>query len=203
MHDDRGGFGQGLYPVVDDDASLVGVVTRSDLRRIDPSANRTVSPDTEGDRQRAPARGVSGRATAARDRAHGDDGLTRFPVVPRDQPDKLVGMISLADFCARGNGASRRNGPGSVCSRSGFPPAATIECCRPTGRQWLALPNRAIGERANRFRGSELACVVLCGQLAQDVGELPMLFAVSGGERSQHVVPGRRDCDVHATVVDG
>ena len=40
IRDDRGGFGQGLYPVLDDRERLVGVVTRSDLRGIDPSANR-------------------------------------------------------------------------------------------------------------------------------------------------------------------
>ena len=99
IRDDRGGFGQGLYPVLDDHERLVGVVTRSDLRRIDPSANRNghvrilkeivnehplvAFPDE-------PLRRVIERMATT--------GLTRFPVVPRDQPDKLVGMITLADF---------------------------------------------------------------------------------------------------------
>ena len=99
IRDDRGGFGQGLYPVLDENERLVGVVTRSDLRALVPNAPgnghvRTLReiiyehplvafPDE-------PLRRVIERMATT--------GLTRFPVVLRDQPTTLVGMITLADF---------------------------------------------------------------------------------------------------------
>src|SRR4029079_1795763 len=86
---------------------------------------------------------------------------------------------------------------------SGSPPAAPIDCFHPTERQRLLLPNRAIGERVHRNRGPDLARVVLYGQSTHYVRELPVLLAVGRGQRSQHVVPSRRDSDVHAPVVDG
>jgi chloride channel protein, CIC family len=99
IRDDRDGFGQGLYPVLDEHELLVGVVTRSDLRAFVPHAPRNghtrtlkeivyehplvAFPDE-------PLRRVIERMATT--------GLTRFPVVLRGQPNKLVGMITLADF---------------------------------------------------------------------------------------------------------
>jgi H+/Cl- antiporter ClcA/CBS domain-containing protein len=91
--------GQYLFPVVDDQGLLLGVVARSDVQRItrDPYANvsamrlsdvmikePTVAYPDE------PLRAVVYRMAAT--------GLTRFPVVERDNPRKLVGMVSFTDL---------------------------------------------------------------------------------------------------------
>jgi CBS domain-containing protein len=95
-HDDRR---QRLYPVVDADEHYLGVVTRaalhdlvakaratgSDVRLVDAISLRTAVawPDE-------PLRSVAQRMA--------ESGLTRFPVVTREQPRKLLGMIGLPDL---------------------------------------------------------------------------------------------------------
>jgi CBS domain-containing protein len=94
----EGGFSQGLYPVVDDEQRLVGVVTRLDLRSqantaINGHARRLSDLVNENPRiafPDEPLRLVIERMATT--------GLTRFPVVARDDPGRLVGMITLADF---------------------------------------------------------------------------------------------------------
>jgi len=89
---------QRLYPVVDEDQRLLGVVTRSHLEhsihRAPPSmciANIAHSlpvvahPDE-------PLRAIVHRMAST--------GLTRFPVVERGSERRLVGMISLSDLLA-------------------------------------------------------------------------------------------------------
>ncbi len=93
------GLKQGLFPVVDADQRLVGVVTRTDLHEaLDPglapddrrtlaaiaqTAPQVVYPDE-------PLRVVMERMATT--------GLTRFPVVARDDPHRLVGLITISDF---------------------------------------------------------------------------------------------------------
>jgi CBS domain-containing protein len=93
------GLKQGLFPVVDDEYRLVGVVTRTDLHEamskgvangdertvaaIAQTEPRVVYPDE-------PLRVVMERMAAT--------GLTRVPVVARDDPRRLVGLISISDF---------------------------------------------------------------------------------------------------------
>jgi len=96
---------QHLYPVLDAEEHLVGVVTRRDLQEL-------VSRATEGD----PGNG-DGRAQRLADVINqypivayadeplrvvvyrmADTGYTRFPVVERDDPRKLVGIVSLNDL---------------------------------------------------------------------------------------------------------
>ncbi len=87
---------QHLYPVVGEDDKLVGVVTRRALRKAIQDLSRTTENDTLGsitDRDCAvvfedePLRVVVEHMAAT--------GLTRFPVVDRKDPQKLVGSISL------------------------------------------------------------------------------------------------------------
>ena len=95
--DDR--HGQRLYPVVDDEGRLSGVITRGDLRKflqehpVENGAGRiadlvrsipaTAFPDE-------PLRVVVHRMA--------ETGLTRLPVVQRNDSHKLVGMVSLDDL---------------------------------------------------------------------------------------------------------
>jgi H+/Cl- antiporter ClcA len=95
----HGGLRQGLYPVVDAQQHLVGVVTRTDLR----GAVVTAEENGHGGTIMAiaktepivaypdePLRVVIERMAAT--------GLTRLPVVAWDDPRRLVGVISLSDF---------------------------------------------------------------------------------------------------------
>jgi chloride channel protein, CIC family len=88
--------GQHLYPVVDEDERLRGVITRNDLQKwLDEPhpANETLS-DVVADPVVAypdePLRVVVYRMA--------ETGLTRFPVVDRGDERKLVGVIGLQDL---------------------------------------------------------------------------------------------------------
>ena len=88
---------QGLYPVLDSDGNLTGVLTRT----------RIMTPDEHVDGKR-----VAELAPPAPVLAYPDEplrvvvyrmaetGLTRLPVVERDQPMRVVGLISLRDLLA-------------------------------------------------------------------------------------------------------
>lgn len=99
LHSERGGLRQGLYPVVDDQQRLVGVVTRTDLRSVAAGQTANGHGGTLADIAKThpivaypdePLRVVIERMA--------ETGLTRLPVVARDNPQRLVGLISLSDF---------------------------------------------------------------------------------------------------------
>jgi CBS-domain-containing membrane protein len=89
---------QHLYPVIDGDLRLIGVVTRMDLQRHVQAA--------PGDAQRQLAEMVKTAPIVAypdeplRVIVHrmADSGLTRFPVVERGSTRKLLGMVALDDL---------------------------------------------------------------------------------------------------------
>lgn len=88
---------QHLYPVVDDEDRLTGVVTRRDLRasiQREQPAGWTLAQITRHEPKLVyedePLRVVVERMAAT--------GITRFPVVDREDPDRLVGSISLNDL---------------------------------------------------------------------------------------------------------
>ena len=98
IHGSKVGFRQGLYPVVKNDGAMTGVVTRADLLdsrdRFGSISDATISdiaitepivafPDE-------PLRIVAERMAQA--------GVTRLPVVARDDSTHLVGLVSLADL---------------------------------------------------------------------------------------------------------
>ena len=88
-HDEEWGF-----PVLDEDSLLIGVVTRRDL--LDPAyADDEVVAETI---KRAPA--VAYEDSTLRDAADHMvlEGVGRLPVVNRDQPRVVVGIISRSDL---------------------------------------------------------------------------------------------------------
>jgi CIC family chloride channel protein len=97
LHAQRDQHGQRLYPVVDDDNHLLGVATRADVRQL---------IDVQGDATQGISDLIRTEPVVAyadeplRSVAHrmAESGLTRFPVVERDNERTLVGMVSLSDL---------------------------------------------------------------------------------------------------------
>jgi H+/Cl- antiporter ClcA/predicted transcriptional regulator len=92
---------QHMFPVEDEEGRFVGVVTRRDLRRAtqeerEHASKLRVADITRYDAQTIcsdePLRLVVERMAAT--------GLTRFPVVDREEPTRLVGSISLNNLLA-------------------------------------------------------------------------------------------------------
>jgi CBS domain-containing protein len=91
---------QGLYPVTDDDGKLLGVVTRHDLEVLlaehasagheDVALRDVIRPDPVVAYPDEPLRTVVYRMAQT--------GLTRLPVVDREDPSHLVSVISLRDL---------------------------------------------------------------------------------------------------------
>ncbi len=105
LHPDHERKGQSLYPVVDEEKRLVGVITRSNLLRIlqdRPSAGRPFSDFAT----REPVVAYADDPLRVIVYRMAETGFTRFPVVARDPEEKpgskkapkLVGMISLYDL---------------------------------------------------------------------------------------------------------
>ncbi|MCC7022679.1 MAG: chloride channel protein, partial [Thermomicrobiales bacterium] len=99
LQSERSGLRQGLYPVVDDQQRLVGVVTRSDLRSIASGERQNGHGGTLADiAKRHPIVAYPDEPLRVVIERMAETGLTRLPVVARDHPDHLVGLISLSDF---------------------------------------------------------------------------------------------------------
>ena len=95
LHDEQSLRRQRLYPVVDRDRKLIGVLPRHDLQRLVQSSNgqglqEVIRKDAKVAYPDEPLRVVVYRMA--------ETGLTRFPVVERDGLNTLVGMVSLDDL---------------------------------------------------------------------------------------------------------
>ena len=92
----HGPRGQYLYPVIDTEQRLRGVITRKQLAQLmqDPSPERRTLQEAASQATVAhpdePLRVIVNRMA--------ESGLTRFPVVDRGDDGKLLGMISLRDL---------------------------------------------------------------------------------------------------------
>src|SRR5262249_23334641 len=85
--------GQHLYPIVSESGELEGVITRKDLHRVHEGnlgMREAVKTQIVTAYPDEPLRLVVYRMA--------ETGLTRMPVVERDDPSKLVGMVSLTDL---------------------------------------------------------------------------------------------------------
>jgi CBS domain-containing protein len=94
---DHGRRSQPLYPVVDEQNFLTGVITRSDWQKVQQNPNgaarslaELAHPDPVVAYVDEPLRVVVYRMAAT--------GLTRLPVVEREDGRKLTGMVSLHDL---------------------------------------------------------------------------------------------------------
>ncbi len=89
---------QHLYPVVDGDLRLVGVVTRMDLQRHVQDAPGDAQRQLEAMLKREPVVAYADEPLRIIVHRMADSGLTRFPVVERGDGGKLLGMIALDDL---------------------------------------------------------------------------------------------------------
>jgi H+/Cl- antiporter ClcA len=87
---------QGLYPVVDAQGSLIGVMTSSNLRELMLKNADRVEPFTLRDSLLHPAIAYPDEPLRVAVHRMAETGLTRFPVITHDSPPKLVGMLSLS-----------------------------------------------------------------------------------------------------------
>ena len=92
----HGPRGQHLYPVVDADQRLRGVITRNDLRRW--LAEPHPADETLGDVVQQPVVAHPDEPLRVVVYRMAETGLTRFPVVDRGDDRKLVGVIGLQDL---------------------------------------------------------------------------------------------------------
>jgi len=95
LHDEHSPRRQSLYPVVDANQKLVGVVPRHQLRELVQHQNGRRLADVVQSSPQVAYPDEPLRVTVYR---MAESGFTRFPVVERDGSRKLVGMVSLHDL---------------------------------------------------------------------------------------------------------
>jgi chloride channel protein, CIC family len=95
LHDKQSSRRQQLYPVVNRDRELVGVLPRGELHQFLQSANGQELKDVIRRNAKVAYPDEPLRVVVYR---MAETGLTRFPVVERNGSRKLVGMISLDDL---------------------------------------------------------------------------------------------------------
>jgi len=95
LHDEHSPRRQSLYPVVDANQKLVGVVPRHQLRELVQHQDGRRLADVVQSSPQVAYLDEPLRVTVYR---MAESGFTRFPVVERDGSRKLVGMVSLHDL---------------------------------------------------------------------------------------------------------
>jgi len=89
---------QRLYPMVDDQMRLMGVVTRVDLQQHVAAAPGDAQRQLESILRREPVVAHADEPLRVIVHRMADTGLTRFPVVERGPERRLLGMIALDDL---------------------------------------------------------------------------------------------------------
>jgi chloride channel protein, CIC family len=95
LHDSHSRRRQSLYPVVDGDRELVGVIPRHRLTELIQNANGVRLQDIVNSNPEVAYPDEPLRVTVYR---MAETGFTRFPVVKKDGSRQLVGMVSLDDL---------------------------------------------------------------------------------------------------------
>jgi CIC family chloride channel protein len=89
---------QQLFPVVDADRRLQGVVTRFTLQQLANQHASTPTVSLQSILHNNPAVAYADEPLRLIVQRMAETGLTRFPIVERDSPNRLIGMISLDDL---------------------------------------------------------------------------------------------------------
>jgi H+/Cl- antiporter ClcA len=97
LHSDHGRHGQKLYPVVDEENNLVGVITRADLQQVVHDGVKPSSSLSQLAYQHAVVAYAGETLRSVADRM-AESGRTRLPVVESEDARRLVGMVSLYDL---------------------------------------------------------------------------------------------------------
>jgi CIC family chloride channel protein len=97
LHHDHHRRGQWLYPVVDEEKTLIGVITRHSLQQIQREGVARAQPLSEL-ANRDPVVAYAGEPLRVVVNRMAQTGFTRFPVVEQEDTRKLVGMVSLDDL---------------------------------------------------------------------------------------------------------
>jgi len=92
-----GSRGQRLYPVVGRQQEVVGVVTRADLQTLVDDAPGNADAQLAAILKRRPTVAYPDESLRMIVHRMAESGLTRFPVVSRDE-QRLVGMVALTDL---------------------------------------------------------------------------------------------------------
>jgi len=93
LNNERGSRGQALYPVVDGTGAMIGVVTRQDIATL-MEDQRTLSEVVRSE----PVVAFPDESLRTIAERMAGTGLTRFPVVDRDDSTRLVSVITLRDL---------------------------------------------------------------------------------------------------------
>jgi len=97
LHGDGSRGGQRLFPVLGGQQELVGVVTRADLQTLVDEAPGNADAQLAAILKMRPTVAYPDESLRMIVHRMADSGLTRFPVVSRDER-RLVGMIALTDL---------------------------------------------------------------------------------------------------------
>src|SRR5665213_386683 len=89
--------GQHLYPIIGDDAVVIGVMTRKDMRRFLAEDSRSNVRLGELSRRQS-AVAYPDESLRAVVYKMAESGFTRMPVVDSSSGGKLVGLVSLEDL---------------------------------------------------------------------------------------------------------
>jgi CBS domain-containing protein len=98
LHVDPAAGPQELFPVVDSDRGLLAVVTRFTLQQLTEHHGMDTVVNLDSIRHNKPALAYPDEPLRVVVQRMAETGLTRFPVVDRDPPNRLLGIISLDDL---------------------------------------------------------------------------------------------------------
>jgi H+/Cl- antiporter ClcA len=94
----RPGLRQGLYPLVEDDQSVVGYITRADLMQANQRQDMPLDATVRDIAIASPVVAYPDEPLRVIAERMAERQITAFPVVERDDPTRIAGIISLADL---------------------------------------------------------------------------------------------------------